>query len=215
MTFTAACVSSLRRSPEGKRDFSTLTVWTPAEESSVAGLFLLFPTPASDTQTLSKFDRAALKKKKILTSCQVVTKEEFFHTEKSNCCDSLIPPPCFGCSEDPGSAHTLIYTPHHRHHHTRVMMLTHSQRRSAVCPSFTLVLSVLLSTQDRLGRRTIHMCKGCKLFHLLMKPLQWKSVIIRSQNDRCNWLRSQLSSHPLPVNAGIAAVLSCSDVNTL
>lgn len=62
MTFTADSVSSLCRSPEGKQDFSSLTVWTPAEESSVAGIFLLFPTPASDTQTLSKFDRAALKK---------------------------------------------------------------------------------------------------------------------------------------------------------
>lgn len=55
--FRCSSVSSLRRSPEGKQDFSTLTARTPAEESSVAGLILLFPTPASDTQTLSRFDR--------------------------------------------------------------------------------------------------------------------------------------------------------------
>lgn len=61
MTFTAASVSSLRRSPEGKQDFSSLTVWTPAEERYVAGLFLLFLTPVSNIRTLSKFDRAALK----------------------------------------------------------------------------------------------------------------------------------------------------------
>lgn len=58
------------------------------------------------------------------------------------------------------------------------------------------------------------MCKGCKSFHHLMKPLQWKSVI-KSQNDPCNLLRSHLSIHPLPGDAGTAAVLSCSNVNTL